>query len=69
MTTDVLTYPEAAAYLRYSRRKLERLVKQGRVPSVLDDGRRTFRKSTLDAWMAKKEAESMKRSRRLEVVA
>ena len=67
--TEILTYGEAASYLRYSRSKLERLVQRRRIPSVLVDGRRTFRKSSLEQWLTEKERASMARSRKLEAIA
>lgn len=68
MTTETMTYNEAAEYLRYSRSKLERLVQKRAIPSILVDGRRTFRKATLDAWLAEKEQASIARTRKLSVV-
>lgn len=55
-TEDVLTWNEAASFLRISRRTLERLECQRRIPSIVisENQRRSikrFLRSDLVAWM------------------
>ena len=69
MTTDVLTYDEAAAFLKCSRRTLERWVKRKRIPSFRGPGGRQFSRSSLEEWVREQIAAQQRRSRKLEVVA
>lgn len=65
---QVFDYDEAAAFLRFSRRKLEGLVSERKIPSVLDGNRRIFLKSQLIEWVAAKARASMKRSAKLQAL-
>lgn len=44
---DTLTMMEAAAWLNVSSRTLERWCREGRIPSTMCEGVRTFRRSDL----------------------
>jgi excisionase family DNA binding protein len=67
---DVLfDYDGAAAFLKCSRRTLERWVSQRKVPSFMGPGGRLFSKRTLIAWAAEKIEAANRRRGKLEVVA
>lgn len=48
---SVMTSREAAAYLRISKDRLERLADEGEIPGIILDGRWRFPKPNLDEWM------------------
>ena len=54
MSPNVLTLPEAAAYLRLSERKLYALVAEHRVPVARVDGRLLFPRRLVDAWLGER---------------
>ncbi len=49
--TRMLTYDEASAKLCVSKATLERMVREGSVPSYFISGRRVFSASELDTWV------------------
>jgi excisionase family DNA binding protein len=54
--SDVLTVPEAAAYLRLNPKTLYKLIDEGRVPYVrIGERRIRMRRSSLVAWLAGQE--------------
>lgn len=61
---DSMDYVAAAAFLGVSRRTLERMVREGDVPSISVRGRRTFSRAGLTKWKQQREAESVARRRK-----
>lgn len=60
---DVLTVPEAAAYLRLNVKTLYKLIDEGRVPYVrLTERRIRLRRSSLVAWLAGQERAPRRRT-------
>ncbi len=58
--TSTMRAKESAAYLGFSYWKLMELRKAGKIPSIQLDGLILFRRETLDAWLAEREAASVK---------
>lgn len=59
--SDVLWgYSEIGAHLRLSPRQVKHEVQQGRIPTFLRGRLRGARRSTLNAWLAEREAEARK---------
>lgn len=62
---QVLTVPEAAAFLRVNVKTLYKMIEAGQVPHVrMTERRIRLRRSTLVAWMEGQESDSRKLSRR-----
>jgi excisionase family DNA binding protein len=55
---QLLTYKEAASYLRITERFLRKLALQGDIASVLIGTRRLFRAADLDAYIIKQRVEA-----------
>lgn len=58
MKTDVMTIRELAAYLKMAEKTLYRLAAEGAVPGFKVGGSWRFRKSEIDKWIKKQEAEA-----------
>lgn len=58
MQTDVMTIRELATYLKMAEKTLYRLAAEGSVPSFKIGGSLRFRKSEIDKWIKKQEAEA-----------
>lgn len=56
MDADILTVPEAVAFLRIGRAKLARLTAAKQIPSFTIGDRRLYRRSSLESWIADLEA-------------
>lgn len=61
---DVLSYDQAAKFLGVSRRTLERMVREGEVPSIPVRGRRTFSRERLAKWKQQNEVDAGSRRRK-----
>lgn len=56
--TDVMTIRELAAYLKMAEKTLYRLAAEGTVPGFKVGGSWRFRKSEIDKWIKKQEADA-----------
>jgi excisionase family DNA binding protein len=51
----LLTIPEVAAFLRLNLKTVERMAREGRLPSLRVCGRVRFRPSDIASWLAERE--------------
>ena len=58
METDVMTIRELAAYLKMAEKTLYRLAAEGSITSFKVGGSLRFRKSEIDKWIKKQEADA-----------
>lgn len=56
MNSEIMTVKEVAAYLRIKEKTAYRLAGEGKIPAFKVGGSWRFRRTELDAWIAKKTA-------------